>query len=249
MLINVATPTLPTPAHLVGRRRCSGVGQAFRLERRRPDRRGRAGRSPIPGPFPAAGRRAGVEKETGFTLITTSTTGTSTATTSSWPTAPTTTWISAEGKKSIYALEGTEILIQRDKEVQLAAHDYGQGRGVYISGLPYSFANSRALYRAHPVGGPQRGRVAYLVQLQLQRRSARLREKRQVLRGEQYLRAPGYPPSTPPAAPASRCIWRPTRSAVQDRLSGAPPASTAFVPKGCEPCGRCKIPAQTGKPP
>ncbi len=53
-----------------------------------------------------------------------------------------------EGKKSIYALEGTEILIQRDKEVQLAAHDYGQGRGVYISGLPYSFANSRALYRA-----------------------------------------------------------------------------------------------------
>ena len=53
-----------------------------------------------------------------------------------------------EGKKSIYALEGTDILIQRDKEVQLAAHDYGQGRGVYISGLPYSFANSRALYRA-----------------------------------------------------------------------------------------------------
>ncbi len=53
-----------------------------------------------------------------------------------------------EGKKSIYALEGTEILIQRDKEVQLAAHDYGQGRGVYISGLPYSFVNSRALYRA-----------------------------------------------------------------------------------------------------
>ena len=39
-------------------------------------------------------------------------------------------------------------MIQRDKEVQLAAHDYGQGRGVYISGLPYSFANSRALYRA-----------------------------------------------------------------------------------------------------
>ena len=53
-----------------------------------------------------------------------------------------------EGKKSIYALEGTEILIQRDKEVQLAAHDCGAGRGVYISGLPYSFANSRALYRA-----------------------------------------------------------------------------------------------------
>ena len=39
-----------------------------------------------------------------------------------------------EGKKSIFALEGTEILIQRDKEVQMAAHEYGQGRGVYISG-------------------------------------------------------------------------------------------------------------------
>ena len=53
-----------------------------------------------------------------------------------------------EGKKSIYALEGTDILIQREKEVQLAAHDYGEGRGVYISGLPYSFINSRVLYRA-----------------------------------------------------------------------------------------------------
>ena len=53
-----------------------------------------------------------------------------------------------EGKKSIYAFEGTEILIQRDKEVQMAAHEYGQGRGVYISGLPYSFVNNRVLYRA-----------------------------------------------------------------------------------------------------
>ena len=53
-----------------------------------------------------------------------------------------------EGKKSIYALEGADILIQREKEVQLAAHDYGEGRGVYISGLPYSFINSRVLYRA-----------------------------------------------------------------------------------------------------
>ena len=53
-----------------------------------------------------------------------------------------------EGKKGIYALEGAEVLIQREKEVQLAANDYGHGRAVYISGLPYSFANSRALYRA-----------------------------------------------------------------------------------------------------
>ncbi len=53
-----------------------------------------------------------------------------------------------EGKKNIYALEGTEILIQREKEVQMAVNSYGGGRSVYISGLPYSFENSRILYRA-----------------------------------------------------------------------------------------------------
>ena len=53
-----------------------------------------------------------------------------------------------EGKKNIYALEGTEVLVQRNKEVQMAAHDFGKGRAVYISDVPYSFANSRTLYRA-----------------------------------------------------------------------------------------------------
>ena len=53
-----------------------------------------------------------------------------------------------EGKKNIYALEGTEVLVQRNLEVQMAAHDFGKGRAVYISGVPYSFANSRTLYRA-----------------------------------------------------------------------------------------------------
>ena len=53
-----------------------------------------------------------------------------------------------EGKKSIYALEGTEILVQREKEVQMAVHSFGEGRSVYISGLPYSFENSRILYRS-----------------------------------------------------------------------------------------------------
>lgn len=53
-----------------------------------------------------------------------------------------------EGKRNIYALEGTEVLVQRNKEVQMAAHDFGKGRAVYISGVPYSFANSRTLYRA-----------------------------------------------------------------------------------------------------
>lgn len=53
-----------------------------------------------------------------------------------------------EGQKNIYALEGTQILVQREKEVQLAVNCFGKGRAVYISGLPYSFENSRLLYRA-----------------------------------------------------------------------------------------------------
>lgn len=53
-----------------------------------------------------------------------------------------------EGKKNIFALPDTEILIQKDKEVQMAVNTFGKGRGVYISGLPYSFENSRVLYRA-----------------------------------------------------------------------------------------------------
>ena len=53
-----------------------------------------------------------------------------------------------EGKKSIYAMEGTQILVQQDKEVQMAVNAFGEGRSVYISGLPYSFKNSRVLYRA-----------------------------------------------------------------------------------------------------
>ena len=53
-----------------------------------------------------------------------------------------------EGKKNIYALEGTTILVEKDKEVQLAVNSFGKGRAVYISGLPYSFENSRLLYRA-----------------------------------------------------------------------------------------------------
>ena len=53
-----------------------------------------------------------------------------------------------EGKKNIYALPNAEILVQREKEVQMAVNAYGGGRSVYISGLPYSFENSRVLYRA-----------------------------------------------------------------------------------------------------
>lgn len=53
-----------------------------------------------------------------------------------------------EGKKNIYALPGTTILCQRDKEVQLAVNEFGNGRAVYISGLPYTFENARLLHRA-----------------------------------------------------------------------------------------------------
>ena len=53
-----------------------------------------------------------------------------------------------EGKKSIYALEGAQVLVQRNKEVQLAVNEFGKGRAVYLSGLPYSFENSRLLHRA-----------------------------------------------------------------------------------------------------
>lgn len=53
-----------------------------------------------------------------------------------------------EGKKSIYALEGSTVLVQRDKEVQMSVNEFGKGRAVYISGLPYSFENARVLYRS-----------------------------------------------------------------------------------------------------
>lgn len=89
----------------------------------------------------------GVEKETGFTLNYDK---------YNWEEAPehfiledvTEPIDFGEGKKNIYAYEGTKILVQRDHEVQMAVHEYGKGRAVYISGLPYSFANSRILYRS-----------------------------------------------------------------------------------------------------
>ena len=63
-----------------------------------------------------------------------------------------------EGKKNIVALEDTTVLVQNAselpfavrhaEEVQMAVREFGKGRGVYISGLPYSFEISRVLYRA-----------------------------------------------------------------------------------------------------
>ncbi len=89
----------------------------------------------------------GVEKETGFTLNYDK---------YNWEEHPdhfiladcTHTVDFGEGKKGIYALEGTQVLVQREREVQMAVNSFGAGRGVYISGLPYSSENSRLLYRA-----------------------------------------------------------------------------------------------------
>lgn len=52
-----------------------------------------------------------------------------------------------EGKKNIYALECAKVLVQQEREVQMAVNNFGVGRAVYISGLPYSFENSRLLHR------------------------------------------------------------------------------------------------------
>lgn len=53
-----------------------------------------------------------------------------------------------DGQKNIYALEGAQALVREGKRVKLAVHEFRKGRAIYISGLPYSFANNRLLYRS-----------------------------------------------------------------------------------------------------
>ena len=53
-----------------------------------------------------------------------------------------------ETRKYMYALEGTEVLVSEDQELRLSVNRFGRGRAVYMIGLPYSFENSRLLYRA-----------------------------------------------------------------------------------------------------
>ena len=63
-----------------------------------------------------------------------------------------------EDKKNIYALGKTKVLdiafsdrFKRNVnagEVKMAVNEYGRGRSFYITGLPYSFENSRLLYKA-----------------------------------------------------------------------------------------------------
>ncbi len=63
-----------------------------------------------------------------------------------------------EGKKNVYALDGTDVLDIRFSprferkvnvgEVLMAANSFGEGRSVYLAGLPYSPQNARILYRS-----------------------------------------------------------------------------------------------------
>jgi len=54
-----------------------------------------------------------------------------------------------EGMKNIYATkESTEIIEYSDGEVHIASNSFGEGRSVYIAGLPYSQANTRLLLRS-----------------------------------------------------------------------------------------------------
>lgn len=53
-----------------------------------------------------------------------------------------------EGMRNIYALPEATVVKNVNGDVQMAVNEFGKGRSVYISGLPYSFENSRLLYRA-----------------------------------------------------------------------------------------------------
>ncbi|MBR2337171.1 MAG: 1,3-beta-galactosyl-N-acetylhexosamine phosphorylase [Clostridia bacterium] len=63
-----------------------------------------------------------------------------------------------EDKKNIYALDGTSVLdiafsdrFKRNVnvgEVKMAVNSFGKGKSFYITGIPYSFENSRLLYKA-----------------------------------------------------------------------------------------------------
>ncbi|HLR52045.1 MAG TPA: 1,3-beta-galactosyl-N-acetylhexosamine phosphorylase [Candidatus Avamphibacillus sp.] len=54
-----------------------------------------------------------------------------------------------ESMKYVYqAGKDTEVLAMEEGDVTLAAHQFGQGRSVYMAGLPYSPENTRLLLRA-----------------------------------------------------------------------------------------------------
>lgn len=89
----------------------------------------------------------GVERELGWALHYTR-----------YPSEPTAHFVTADAAGRIDVGEGTPGIVEAapnlavlqadDGAVQLAANDYGEGRALYIAGLPYSFENSRLLHRA-----------------------------------------------------------------------------------------------------
>lgn len=97
----------------------------------------------------------GVDKERGFTL---SNDKYNIEKKSHFVTDTITEYDFGEEMKNVYALPNTDVLnikvsdrfIRKVNvgEVQLAANEYGKGRGVYISGLPYTPENARLLLRA-----------------------------------------------------------------------------------------------------
>lgn len=53
-----------------------------------------------------------------------------------------------EGMSMIYTTGNTTVLDIQNNSCTLTANEYGNGRSVYIAGLPYSYANARILLRA-----------------------------------------------------------------------------------------------------
>ncbi len=53
-----------------------------------------------------------------------------------------------EPSPGMYPLKGATVLRYQEKELRLSVNEFGQGRGVSISGLPYSLENARLLHRA-----------------------------------------------------------------------------------------------------
>lgn len=85
----------------------------------------------------------GIEKEVGFTL---GYDKYNTETKESFITQGVKHFDFGEGKKNIYALD-CDILLQNNDGVQASSKEYGKGRSVYISGLPYSSENVMLLHK------------------------------------------------------------------------------------------------------
>ncbi|MFR5556561.1 MAG: lacto-N-biose phosphorylase central domain-containing protein [Coprococcus sp.] len=57
-------------------------------------------------------------------------------------------WTSERTEKHVCSAGYHDYHVRLIKKCRWQSTDFGEGRGVYISGLPYSFENSRVLYRA-----------------------------------------------------------------------------------------------------